>query len=283
MPSKIRLHIKHLTVPLAAAVVSCQTTKPDTVAETPPPREAISDLPKDPKPYKIVRRSGPELLHYEELVQLAANPKPTRPVKKKLDSLLSTPFVNNDAYFKNGLPPVQEYPGLGKALRVSSWNIEKSIRVPAAAAVIKSSATFVDLLRHSFQEAPDAYVDAVLQRTKLAASDVLLLQEMDIGHCRSGYLFAADYLAKELGMNYAYAPQQLEVDPVYLGLDQTHLANGNTDHKACSVLHEHADDYRGVFGVAVLSRVTRSNAPAFSSSKPSPTTGITARQWTSIS
>ena len=238
---------------LAAGVVlggaSCSTSRPGTAGPG-----NISHAGRDPNPHPIVTRSGPQLLTFDELKLLATNPKPTGRLGAKLDRLFSTPFVDNSAFKRSGLPSHRIQPGLGPSLRISTWNIEKSVRIADAARLLRSGASFRQMLHPEIARSGAAYADAERQRAILAASDVLLLQEMDLGHCRSDYLFAADYLAKQLGMNYAYAPQQLEIDPVHLGLDDLELENMDVESNGCGDVPGNASRYRGVFGVAVLSR-----------------------------
>ena len=64
-------------------------------------------------------------------------------------------------------------------------------------------------------------------------------------------------------MNFAYAPQQLEIDPVYLGIDKIKFSNGGIDHDACRALQADQSEYKGIFGVAVLSRFPIKRALAF--------------------
>jgi len=55
-------------------------------------------------------------------------------------------------------------------------------------------------------------------------------------------------------MNFVYAPQQLEIDPVYLSEDGVKFDNTATDEEACRVAEVDSAKYKGNFGVAVLSR-----------------------------
>ena len=77
---------------------------------------------------------------------------------------------------------------------------------------------------------------------------------MDLGASRSGYRDVARDLASVLGMNYAYAPMQLELDPV---LDQL---DGAVDGAS---IPPDASRYKGVFGLAVLSRYPIKQAVCF--------------------
>ena len=92
------------------------------------------------------------------------------------------------------------------------------------------------------------------QRKKLANADIIVLQEMEIGIKRSGYLNAAGELAKALDMNYTYAPQYLEIDPVQLGLKKIYFKDGQVDEEATKYFSQNEELYKGVFGSAVLSR-----------------------------
>ncbi len=92
------------------------------------------------------------------------------------------------------------------------------------------------------------------QRERLVLADVLVLQEMDIGVKRSGYVDAAGELAKALQMNYAYTAQYLEIDPAVLGLEKIMFKDGGEDQEAMDYYHVDPAKYKGVFGSAVLSR-----------------------------
>ena len=92
------------------------------------------------------------------------------------------------------------------------------------------------------------------QRNRLTGADVIVLQEMDIGVKRSGYIDAARELAKALKMNYTYGAEQLEIDPVYLGLEKIEYEEGGVDEEATSHFAVDPARYKGAFGCAVLSR-----------------------------
>lgn len=244
---------------IALTLLSCQTFSTMMSGES----RIISGTGQNAAPPKFLKNSRPSLLSFKELTRLAENPKPVGPLKKKLDTVLTTPFVDNSVFRRSGIPKPTVYTGLGPSLRISTWNIEKSVRVSEAAEALSSPSSFVKMLRPEYRDEPMAKKEAIRQRAVLAASDVLLLQEMDIGHCRSGYLFAAQELARELKMNFVYAPQQLEIDPVHLGLEHIHFDNGDTDSEACKALAGKSSVYKGVFGVAVLSRYPIKNVELF--------------------
>ncbi len=243
---------KHLIFFCAlGSLLSCQNLR---TAQEGSESAIITSAAASSQPGHFVKKSSPKLLSFKQLKQMVENPKPTGDLAKQYQQLLSTPFIDNSVYYRSGMPKHSEHPTLGPSIRLTTWNIEKSVRVPEVAQIMTSAARFESMMRSEIREQPAAYQETIRQRVALAATDILLLQEMDIGHCRSGYLFAAKRLAKKLKMNFVYAPQQLEIDPVHLGLDHIKFENGDVDKKACRALLGSSAKYRGVFGVAVLSR-----------------------------
>ena len=92
------------------------------------------------------------------------------------------------------------------------------------------------------------------ERALLEEADVLILQEIDLGMKRSGYRPTAKDLAQALGMNYAYVPIYVEVDPVQLGTEPIRFKEGPVDVEATTYFAVDPSRYKGLFGVAVLSR-----------------------------
>lgn len=251
--SSIRIFGLSLLLPL---LFSCQSSSSK-------PEVNISRAAKDPQPYNILSTRRPTPLQFNELVAMIESPETAQAAFKKADKLFTSPFIDNLHYRKHGLPKVREYERIGPALRISTWNIEKSIRTQEVAEILTSADSFRAQLNPETVAEDDIYQEALLQRKRLAETDILLLQEMDLGHCRSNYLFAAEHLARKLDMNYVYAPQQLEMDPVYLGLDTVKAADNTIDHTACQALKGEPANYKGVFGVAVLSRFPIKRVQAF--------------------
>lgn len=255
----LRRTLSLTTITTTLSLLSCQSLSTMMSGES----RIIDGTGENATAAKILPNSRPRLLGFKELTRLVENPNPEGPLRNKFEKLLTTPFVDNSVYFRSGLPETNVHPELGPSLRISTWNIEKSVRAQEAGEALTSEASFERMLRPEYRREPMARDEAIRQRAVLAASDVLLLQEMDIGHCRSGYLFAAQHLARKLKMNFVYAPQQLEIDPVHLGLDHIHFDNGDTDSQACRALMSKPDAYKGVFGVAVLSRYPIKNVELF--------------------
>ncbi|MES2736161.1 MAG: endonuclease/exonuclease/phosphatase family protein [Verrucomicrobiota bacterium] len=205
------------------------------------------------------RFQGTQFLSFAELKELVKNPQPGGELETKVQRLLNRPIVSNEAYYRGVRPTRAVNPALGETLRVATWNIEKSLRMNEVTALLKSEAEFERLLdSHSTPKGSQKYANLMRERERLASADVILLQEMDIGISRSGYRDAARELALALGMNYAYAPQQLEIDPVLLGLESI------PDGRGGEVRHQPDEArYKGVFGLAILSRYPIKSAQSF--------------------
>lgn len=204
---------------------------------------------------RFIRRQEPDYLTFNELKQLSQNPHPRWLLKMKLDKFWKTPVINNQAYYQGKWPPRHSEKPLGPFLRLVTWNIEKSFHVEDAISVFSAGKNFEGLIDET--KAPPGSKERELilhQREKLTTADVIILQEMDIKHKRSGYINAAGKMAEALHMNYAFGAEQLEVDPVILGLEKVHYEDGTVDQQATDYYAADPNKYKGVFGGAVLSR-----------------------------
>lgn len=204
------------------------------------------------------RFSQPRFLSYEELVALSetGHPGSDTPLGQKVDELLTTPIIDNRAWFSGERPARNTSSKLGPVLRCATWNIEKSLRMPEVIAAMTSEQAYVEMIdAEKIMAGSETLHEMLRQRERLVSSDILFLQEMDIGVNRSGYANAAGDLAKAMGMNYAYATQAIEVDPVLLGLELiTKHETGEIDMAATDYFRADSARFKGCFGSAVLSR-----------------------------
>ena len=190
---------------------------------------------------------GPELA---ELRRAAADPVHADTAARRVEHMVRHPAVSNAAWHSGRRPAVAENAALGQFVRVASWNIEKSFRFREAAEALASEAAFRRLLKPEVAADPERLAEALRQRERLVSADVLLLQEMDRGMPRSGHDDTAAVIARALGMNHSYALQQIEVDPVTLGMEP---GAEPPDPRR----------YVGGFGLAVLSRWPITGVEAF--------------------
>jgi endonuclease/exonuclease/phosphatase family metal-dependent hydrolase len=207
------------------------------------------------QPY--LRYQEPRFLTFEELRSLSENPEPEGALREKLDKFWVTPIVSNEAYYAGVKPHAPKDPNLGPYLRVVSWNIEKSFNIDEAIQVFTSEDAYKKMINPGKPKpGSETYQEMLRQRNRLAKADIILSQETEIGIKRSEYRNAAADLAKALKMNYAYAAQYLEVDPVILGLEELEFEEKDKaiEKEARDFFSVDREKYKGVFGSVVLSR-----------------------------
>ncbi len=212
--------------------------------------------------YPLHRTS--DFLTFQELQRLYKNPEAKGLLSRKLKKFWTTPIISNEAYYQGARPRPLKDPRLGPYLTVATWNIEKSFHIEEAIKLFTSKKEFremVDTADAALES--EEFKNLERQRERLRQADILILQEMDMGVKRSGYVDAARELAKALDMNYAYGPEQLEIEPVVLGLEKVLSSDGSVDEKATEYYTADPKKYKGVFGSAVLSRYPIKKAQVF--------------------
>lgn len=199
-----------------------------------------------------IRRSEPDYFSFDTLKSFIDTPKPAGQLGQQLESFWRTPIIDNQAWYAGHRPDLATNQHLGSFIRFTQWNIEKSLNMPAVIEALQSPDAYKAMINPRHAKPEDVLHKRMLrQRARLAASDIIILEEMDVGVPRSGYKDAAGELARALGMNYAYGVQYLEVDPVEMGLQPP-----SEIVKGASTESREVDPkaYRGMFGSAILSR-----------------------------
>ncbi len=210
-------------------------------------------LSENRNPY--VRFSEPEYPTFEELVLFSRNPIPSDELAGKLNSLWVTPVISNEAYYQGLRAPARTHRRLGQFIRVVSWNVEKSLQIPAAITAFTDAGEYWKKIDwKKAMPGSRRFRRAVRQRDLLPEADIVVLQEMDVGVKRSDYRNAPREMAEALGMNYAYGISYLEIDPAYLGTEEMYFKEGGIDEDAMDYYRADPARYRGLFGSAVLSR-----------------------------
>jgi endonuclease/exonuclease/phosphatase family metal-dependent hydrolase len=197
----------------------------------------------------------PELLSFDELVALSSTAKPEEPLASRLATLLTTPFVHNDASASGAQPHRPTVENLGPVLRAGLWNIERGLNFELIRTALTDSKEFegIEVKRSQVSDAQKALIESQLK--KLQNVDVLVLNEADFGMKRTEYRDVTRDLAAALHMNYAYGVEFVEVDPVFaLGTEQVHLPDAEQDRRLQEDLHVDRERYHGLHGTAVLSR-----------------------------
>jgi endonuclease/exonuclease/phosphatase family metal-dependent hydrolase len=154
----------------------------------------------------------PELLKFGSTKEMEASPV-YGAIRPRVDRVLN-------AVVREDFADVPK--GTGRSVSALAWNIERGIRF-------------------------EGIVDALKHRPDLRDKDLLLLTELDYGMARSGNRFVAQELAKEIKLNYAFAP-------VYIALQKG------------SGVEEFAEgeNTRSLHGLALFSKYSMQNVHAIS-------------------
>ena len=202
------------------------------------------------------------LFTFDELVTLSKD----RPLPSALDTKLST--VLNSAVVDNSFPNMRptsiSLKGTGPAVRIAEWNIERGEKFDWIVLALRDEKKFrTRLVKEHATVSPAALDKATAEAKSLRESDVLILNEVDWGLQRSGYRQVARDLASALKMNFVYAVEFAEVDPLKLGTEQLTDEDVAGDKELREDLEgELKSDparYKGLHGSAILSRYPIAN------------------------
>jgi endonuclease/exonuclease/phosphatase family metal-dependent hydrolase len=205
----------------------------------------------------------PKLFSYDELVQLSLDQEMSPELAEKLRTLTTTPFINNEAYYRGAKPQPLEVKELGPSLRVACWNIERGLMLDDIQLFLTDKDHFmakIEAERKKAKEQKHRVRAVALEKIPeeiefLKAADVWILNEVDWGVKRTQYREVVRELAATLNMNWAYGVEFLEVDSKQLGTD---TFDDKEDEKARQQLLDFfrvdKDKIRALHGNAVLSR-----------------------------
>ena len=225
---------------------------------------ALLFLPTESRPSRtpgddFVRFSKPEFLSFDELVE-AEQKDPLPPeLAKKLEILVATPIVSNEAYYEGAKPKHPSSPELGPYLRAILWNIERGIQFDPIRIALSEPDKFDQVLAERKDPktkplTPDELKVVKQQLDLLQPADLLILNEVDYGVSRTDYRDVGGSLAKALRMNYAYGVEFLELDPLNLGLEKVQLDDPEAQADIQKSFDVDKSRYLGMHGTAVLSR-----------------------------
>lgn len=205
----------------------------------------------------FARISAPAVFTYAELETLYEQEKLPDSLKEKLDRLLTTPFVGN-SFEKTRDRTFPQSAKLGEYLRVAHWNIERGLEYEAIEAIFTDGAKFEAMLDNvKFPVGSEQRRVILAEAASLRAADVIVFNEVDLGMKRTGYRNIAAELAQKLKMNYAFGVQFVELTPVHLSSRQT--AEDASEKELAELIKVDPNRYRGLHGVAVLSRFQLEN------------------------
>ena len=206
------------------------------------------------------QQQAPELLTYDELVQLYEQESPPAALQSKLGRLLTTPFVSNAAKGRGAGPLLPNTARLGRVVRVVQWNIERGLEYDAVRRAFTDAAGFAKLMDSKAYPRGGEKRNLVLQQVQLLKqADVIVLNEVDYGMRRTDYRNVAADLASALRMNYAYGVEFVEIDPIALGLEKFEELPPEDAAELVSEIRVNRPRYRGLHGTAILSRFPLEN------------------------
>ena len=222
---------------------------------------AVAILPCLVAAQELASATAPELLNFDELITLSDTDQPASPLKEKLDHLLTTPFLSNQAASLPARPHRPSVNGLGPILRVACWNIERGLNFD----LIRLALSDPDGFEHAAQERaaldPNKLPQIEQQLRTLRDADVIVLNEVDLGMKRTDYRDVAKDLAGALGMNYVFGVEFVEVDRLDdLGMEKFQLEDPSLTQQMQADLAPDPNRYLGLHGSAVLSRYPIQNA-----------------------
>jgi endonuclease/exonuclease/phosphatase family metal-dependent hydrolase len=187
---------------------------------------------------------SPELLAYEEVVSLSIRGDPPEETAAKLERLLTTPFGSTGT--------VHTDTGLQRrGLRVAAWNIERGREWPLMRLAFTDPVGFRETLHGISGE---EWERAAEELAALKDADVVILNEVDFGMKRTGYVNVAEELAQALNMNHVFGVEFVEVDRLYTGQEQIELEDPEMTKALADDLRVDPAKYRGLHGNAILSR-----------------------------
>ncbi|MBK8302115.1 MAG: hypothetical protein IPK98_01380 [Chloracidobacterium sp.] len=122
----------------------------------------------------------PELLKFESTPEMEASELYAK-IRPEVERILNAVAVEDLAQSAGFSPSERDESRTPNGIKALAWNLERGIRF-------------------------DGIVDALKNHEKLKDKDLLLLTELDHGMARSGNRNVAQEIARELKLNYAFAP-----------------------------------------------------------------------------
>jgi endonuclease/exonuclease/phosphatase family metal-dependent hydrolase len=208
---------------------------------------------------EFARLSKPEALTFDELVQLEKTDEPEGTLATRLDHLLHTPVISNEAYLDGAKPNRPSSDAMGPFLRAAVWNIERGIQLDGIRTALVEPANFGKYIDNKKNPKSKPLTKEQLEVVKkqldlIKPTDLFILNEVDNGVTRTDYKDVARELAQALKMNYAYGVEFLEIDPLNLGLEKVNMADKTAQADIQKSFEPDKSRYLGLHGTAVLSR-----------------------------
>ena len=144
-------------------------------------------------------------LSYNDLVNLTKQLPPNSPLYFKLQKQLSTPYIVNKTSFTTY--SIFHNPHF---LRLAQWNIERGFNVNAIKTIFSNKYGYY----YSYKKNLGADLQFKKELEDLSKSDIISLNEVDIGMPRTKYKNVVREIADSLNYNYVFATEFIELNPV---------------------------------------------------------------------
>jgi len=192
-------------------------------------------------------------LSFDDLVKLSKSQVYYGDLRSRLNYVLYNPVVDNSFGDKSKIK-VNNDKKIGDFVRVASWNIDRGFGLDYIKMLFSSPDEMMKKISN-----PKVDKDKVKEQIEiLRNSDIILLNEVDIGMPRTGYKNIVGELAKTLGYNYAFGTEFVEVDPSHLGLEDSAYSEERILFPDKKYVVDKTK-YKGLHGNAILSRFPLKN------------------------
>ncbi|RXH54430.1 endonuclease/exonuclease/phosphatase family protein [Granulicella sibirica] len=195
-------------------------------------------------------------LSFDELVTLSNKQDLDPALAAKLKVVLTTPVVDN----RTGATAAPA------KLRVTEWNIERGQNLDEIERMLSSPDGFLKEAQAARKKVSANELERLRSEIRtLRESDVLILNEVDIGVKRTDYRNVVKELSDALGMSSVYGVEFLEVDSlVSLGTEKAVLDTPELSARMTDDLKPDRSKYQGLHVNAILSRYPLRNVRVIS-------------------
>lgn len=214
----------------------------------------------------IINEQNLSLLSYDDLVHIYRDKTYKQDITSKIFSL---PVVNNNISSVGNDYPFKKCPHMGNYIRVSFWSIDGGVNYEQIEDVffepekltkkIDTKNSKMSYMKGSSITKKEAKQKVLEEANRFSQSDILMLNDADIGLARTDYKNMVDELATTLGYNYALIPEFLEIDPQILGVSKEVLDNENISPELMQPHNVDKEKLKAITAIAILSKFPLEN------------------------
>jgi len=215
--------------------------------------------------------SGVDDLSFNDFVKIYKDKDYKRPLTNKI---LATPIIDNTINAPQKIT-YKSHPKLKDLVVLTQWDLLYNLDSEKVYDAFFNPEKLIEVSKKDFEsnsiylkndtedtEPFNRVKEKITQESKiLNSSDIIVLNNVDIGMPRTQYRNVPLELAQKLNYNYVFAPEFIEVDPATLGLEDNRWSDSNMVTES-GIAKEYSVDktkYKGLTGTAILSRFPLSN------------------------